>query len=125
VDALKQILVNLIKNAVEALPKGGSIAIINAGRVQREGRQFIALSVQDNGPGVPPEVLAKLFTPVKSSKPGENRGIGLSIVQGLVQKLKGQIGCTSTDRGTVFEILLPARMAALQRAVPEPFRNEA
>jgi signal transduction histidine kinase len=125
VDALKQILVNLIKNAVEALPKGGSIAIINAGRVQREGRHFIALSVQDNGPGVPPEVLAKLFTPVKSSKPGENRGIGLSIVQGLVQKLKGQIGCTSSDRGTVFEILLPARMAALQRAVPEPLRNEA
>jgi nitrogen-specific signal transduction histidine kinase len=46
-------------------------------------------------------------------------------VQGLVQKLKGQIGCTSSDRGTVFEILLPARMAALQRAVPEPLRNEA
>ncbi len=125
VDALKQILVNLIKNAVEALPKGGSIAITNAGRVQREGRDFIALSVQDNGPGVPPEVLAKLFTPVKSSKPGENRGIGLSIVQGLVQKLKGEIGCSSTGSGTVFEILLPARSVAVQRAAPEPVRNEA
>ena len=63
-----------------------------------------------------PEVLAKLFSPVRSSKVGQNRGIGLSIVHNLVKKLDGLISCQSTGEGTAFEILLPARNAAAQGA---------
>ncbi|MDO9167008.1 MAG: HDOD domain-containing protein [Rhodoferax sp.] len=117
-DVLRQILMNLIKNAVEALPKGGQIEINNNGRVHRDGRAFFELCIEDTGPGIPAEVLANLFSPVRSSKVGENRGIGLSIVHSLVKRLNGLISCRSSKAGTVFEILLPVRNAVAQGAVP-------
>jgi HD-like signal output (HDOD) protein/signal transduction histidine kinase len=111
-DPLKQILLNLIKNAVEALPKGGVIGVRNNGRVQREGRAYIELRISDNGAGIPADVLTNIFSPVRSSKGGENRGLGLSIVHGLVKKINGLISCRSGESGTTFEILLPAHEAA-------------
>jgi putative nucleotidyltransferase with HDIG domain len=113
-DTLKQILVNLIKNAVEAMPRGGSIEIANKGRSQRDGNSCFVLCVQDNGPGIPPEQRGRLFSPVQSAKPGNNRGIGLSIVHGLVGKLGGKISCASSGSGTVFEICLPVPGTTLQ-----------
>jgi HD-like signal output (HDOD) protein/signal transduction histidine kinase len=110
-DPLKQILLNLIKNAVEALPKGGVIGVRNNGRITREGRAYIELRISDNGAGIPADVLANLFSPVRSSKGGENRGLGLNIVQGLVNKINGIISCRSGESGTTFEILLPAHNA--------------
>lgn len=109
-DTLKQILVNLVKNAVEALAEsgGGRIAIANRGHVHRERRLYLELSVSDTGPGLAPEVMANLFAPVKSTKDGAHRGIGLSIVHGLVKKMNGHIACRSGRTGTAFEILLPA-----------------
>lgn len=124
-DTLKQILVNLIKNAVEALTEGGRIDIIHNGRIQRDGREFLVLSVQDNGPGMPADVLENLFSPVKSAKAGDNHGIGLSIVQMLVKKLNGLINCSSTSAGTSFEIFLPARDAAVHRAAPVQMTDTA
>ncbi len=118
-DLLKQILVNLIKNAVEAMPKGGSIEIVNKGRVVREGRAYFDLCIKDTGPGIPAAVLAKLFSPVQSTKAGENRGIGLSIVHSLVKRFDGQINCSSSpSAGTQFEIHLPALGATILRAAP-------
>ena len=108
-DTLKQIFVNLIKNAVEALPKGGRIDVINTGLSRRDGTDYFELQIRDSGAGLPPEVLSKLFTPVRSTKAGENRGLGLSIVHGLVKKLNGLISCKSSPMGTCFEILLPVR----------------
>jgi len=106
-ETLKQILVNLIKNAVEALPQGGHIEIINIGQTRVDGQDYFGLTVRDSGPGLPPEVMAKLFSPVHSSKTGENRGLGLSIVYGLIKKLNGRIECRSSRMGASFEILLP------------------
>ncbi|MEO8119437.1 MAG: HAMP domain-containing sensor histidine kinase, partial [Rhodoferax sp.] len=123
-DILKQILVNLIKNAVEALPKGGQIEI-NNGRIHRDGRTYFELCIKDTGPGMPAEVLAKLFSPVRSSKVGANRGIGLNIVHGLVKRLNGLISCRSANTGTVFEILLPARSAVAQGVAPVLIKDEA
>jgi putative nucleotidyltransferase with HDIG domain len=123
VDTLKQILVNLLKNAIEAMPDGGLIEIINAGRVPRNGRDYYALRIKDNGSGMPASVLAKLFSPVQSAKAGENRGLGLSIVHRLVKTLNGSIDCVSTDAGTVFEMLLPASMAVGQRVEPARGRD--
>ncbi len=109
-DLLKQILVNLVKNAVEALAgtSGGRIDIVNRGHVHRERILYVELAVSDNGPGLSPEVMANLFSPVRSAKDGAHRGLGLSIVHGLVKKLNGQIACRSGRGGTAFEILLPA-----------------
>jgi putative nucleotidyltransferase with HDIG domain len=124
-DILKQTLVNLIKNAVEALPKGGNIEITNIGRVHDDGGRFFELCIKDTGPGIPPQVLANLFSPVSSSKLGENRGIGLSIVQTLVKRLHGQISCRSTKAGTVFEILLPAKSTLTPGVAPALLKDLA
>lgn len=108
---VKQIFVNLIKNSVEAMPQGGRIEVINNGSTQRGGAAYVSLLIKDNGPGLPEQVLSRLFQPVQSTKAGDNRGLGLSIVHGLVQKLLGSISCKSSALGTSFEILLPARHA--------------
>lgn len=106
-DMLKQILLNLLKNAVEALPDGGRIEVTNRGHVNRDRRLYLELCVSDNGAGLAPEVLANLFSPVRSSKEGAHHGLGLSIVHELVTRLHGVIGCRSSKSGTSFEILLP------------------
>jgi HD-like signal output (HDOD) protein/signal transduction histidine kinase len=108
-DILKQILVNLVKNAVEALLEtGGRIEIASRGHVNRERRLYLELVVSDTGPGLSRDVLANLFSAVKSTKPGAHHGLGLSIVHSLVKKLHGDISCRSGHTGTSFEILLPA-----------------
>ena len=106
-DTLKQILLNLIKNSVEALPQGGRIEIRNQGRVMRDGRAYFELLVSDTGPGIPEEVLLRLFSPVQSSKSGSNRGLGLNIVHNLVKRINGMINCRSGESGTIFEIFIP------------------
>ncbi len=105
-NSLKQILVNLVKNATEAMPKGGEIRLINNGRVNRDGILYTELCVRDNGPGIPPAVLETLFVQNRSTK-GEGRGLGLAIVHELVKASQGLISCRSSDKGTAFEILLP------------------
>jgi len=106
---IRQIFMNLLKNAVEAMPDGGDITIKNNGHVDRDGHQYIGLSIEDTGPGIPGEILEKLFFPVTSSKGGMHQGLGLSIVHDLVKKLNGQIACRSNKSGTSFDILLPVR----------------
>ncbi|MGZ8292130.1 MAG: HDOD domain-containing protein [Telluria sp.] len=118
-DILKQILVNLVKNAVEALGGSGRIDIANRGHINRDRKLYLELMVSDSGPGMSPEVLANLFSPVRSTKEGPHHGLGLSIVHSLVRKLNGMISCRSGSTGTTFEILLPARSgAAMVAAMP-------
>ena len=115
-DLLKQILVNLIKNAVEALADGGKIEISHRGHVNRERKLYLELVVSDTGPGLSAEVLANLFSAVRSTKEGAHHGLGLSIVHSLVKKMQGLITCRSGKTGTTFEILLPARGSTSQVA---------
>jgi signal transduction histidine kinase len=113
-DALKQILVNLVKNAIEAMPAGGAIQIACNGHVNRDGRLYSELCVKDSGPGIPPDVLANLFSPVRSTKGSGHHGLGLSIVHGLVNKAQGFITCRSSNKGTSFEMLFPAHKRTSQ-----------
>jgi HD-like signal output (HDOD) protein/signal transduction histidine kinase len=106
-DLLKQVLLNLLKNAVEALTNGGEIEIVDYGQVNRDGRLFAELRISDNGAGISREILPKLFSPVTSTKGGTGRGLGLSIVHSLVQKMGGAITCRSSSKGTSFDLLLP------------------
>ena len=105
---VKQILVNLIKNAAEAVRDGGMIQIetrdsLLAGR----GRQAEVV-IRDNGPGIDPQLQEKLFRPVVSTKGAGHGGMGLSIVKGMVDDLGGQISCHSTTAaGTSFQLLIP------------------
>ena len=110
-DPLRQILMNLIKNSAEAFRDGGMIEVRNNGYITKDNREFLQLTVSDTGTGIPPEVMANLFTPIRNSKNGKNRGLGLSIVHSLVTNLNGAIECTSNEKGTIFEILLPAAVS--------------
>lgn len=115
-EPLRQIVMNLLKNAVEAMPDGGKIEVVNHGYINRDGRLYVELSIRDSGPGIPAEILATLFMPGHSTKAGVNRGQGLAIVQALVRQIDGIVMCRSSRNGTTFEILLP---------VPKPARPAA
>ena len=106
-DKLKQVLINLLKNAVEAMPDGGSIQISTRDHFFQNGLEYVEIALKDNGPGIPQEVLRNLFKPVESTKQGHS-GLGLSIVRNLVSELVGNISCYSNPAfGTEFKILIP------------------
>ena len=108
-NALKQIYTNLVKNAVEALPANGKIMVYTQDQVNVDGQTYIEISIADNGPGIRPEVLSQLFTPIQTDKGNGHNGIGLSIVKRLVSELNGSISCRSNNKGTRFQILLPTK----------------
>ena len=107
-EHLKQILTNLLKNAVEALEPGGKITISSEASVSFSGRDYAAINIEDNGPGIAPELKKNLFRPVESTKGRGHSGLGLSIVKKLIDDMDGSIVCRSNpDSGTQFQILLP------------------
>ena len=112
-DALRQILLNLWKNAAEALPAGARVTTSTADHIHRDGRLYTQLCVADDGPGLPGDVMVSLFQPLGGTRRAGHSGLGLSIVQGLVTRLGGHIACQSQPgRGTRFFILLPQLKAA-------------
>ena len=107
-DSLRQLLLNLWKNAAEALPAGARVTTSTADHIHRDGRLYTQLCVADNGPGLPGDVMVSLFKPLGGVRREGHSGLGLSIVQGLVTRLGGHITCQSQPgRGTRFFILLP------------------
>jgi len=108
-NTLKQILTNLIRNASEALPKAGKgrIKISTNALINVNGQDFAELCIEDNGPGIPAEILKDLFKPVISTKGNGHSGLGLSITKNLVKDAKGTISCRSSENGTMFQILFP------------------
>jgi HD-like signal output (HDOD) protein/nitrogen-specific signal transduction histidine kinase len=106
-DKLKQILINLLKNAVEAMPNGGSIHITTRDNIYQHNRSHIQITIKDNGPGICDAVLANLFKPVTSTKDGHS-GLGLAIINNLATELNASISCYSkANQGTEFSILIP------------------
>ncbi|MCB2145660.1 MAG: HDOD domain-containing protein [Deltaproteobacteria bacterium] len=114
-NRLKQALINLLKNAMEAMPDGGTIHVStrmlrsspgHAGNQDEAGH--IKISVCDDGPGIDERIKNDLFKPNVTSKTGHD-GLGLSIVHEAVTRLKGSLVCESAPgRGTCFHIELPA-----------------
>lgn len=107
-EYLKQILTNLLKNAVEALPINGRITISSEASVSFSGRHFVGIYIEDNGPGIDATIKKHLFSPVTSTKGEGHSGLGLSIVKKLIDEMGGSIVCRSNaSNGTQFQILLP------------------
>ncbi|WP_295467670.1 PAS domain S-box protein [uncultured Pseudomonas sp.] len=140
---LENALLNLCINARDAMPEGGRIYIETANRAldARMGRmrdlepgEYIALSVTDNGCGMPPEVIAKAFDPFFTTKPiGVGTGLGLSMIYGFVRQSGGQARIHSqVDQGTSVTLFLPrhreaavsAERAASQPALPRVGHGE-
>jgi len=113
-DKLKQVLINLMKNAAEAMPEGGLLLISTRGNIIRDGNEYVEISIVDNGPGIPRHIMADLFKPVSSTKGKGHAGLGLMIVKNLVDELKGRIFCQSNEiSGTAFQVLLPVTAAVV------------
>lgn len=115
---LKQVFINLIKNAAEAMQSGGNLHIRTRhipspiGSERMKGKKGVNGSVEiqfvDDGPGIPDAIKEKLFDPYVSSKESGHSGLGLSIVYNIVKSFHGHIACESVlDKGTVFTIELP------------------
>lgn len=106
-DQFRQVLTNLLKNATEALGEQGNIRVRTLDPVSLGGREYTEITVQDDGPGLPAEILKNLFSPVRSTKGAGHSGLGLSIVKRLVDEMDGLVLCSSGSDGTRFQLLLP------------------
>jgi signal transduction histidine kinase len=105
---IKQILTNLIKNAVEAMPKGGKLCIVSRDNAYLNGKAHIEIQVVDSGPGIDAEIMDQLFLPGKSTKDNTHSGLGLAIIKSLMDELSGVINCTSnSSSGTRFQLFFP------------------
>jgi len=109
---LRQVFLNLISNAIQAMPEGGKlrISVLEAydWTVQRRG---IAVSIVDTGVGIKPQDSRKLFEPFFSTKSTKGTGLGLWISRGIIQKYDGRISFRSHRNGkgsaTCFRVFLP------------------
>ena len=108
-ESLKEVLVNLLLNACEAMPGGGRIRIAVASRRNVEHRKMAVLSVRDWGPGIPEKILEHIFEPFFSTKE-DGSGLGLAITKRIVMEHGGtfKVFCPE-DGGALFEIALPSR----------------
>jgi signal transduction histidine kinase len=102
---IRQAMVNLLKNAIEASPSAGRVRL--AARRVADGVEIV---VEDEGPGIPDEVRAAIFDPFFTTKPaGSGTGLGLSLVYGIVERHGGSINLDeSVARGARFRMRLPA-----------------
>lgn len=110
-DKLTQILLNICKNAAEALPEQAQLKIRTRSQIFMEGECYCELEIADNGPGIPFETRQILFLPQQNPKPG-HAGLGLAIVKNLLDEMGGKISCATGDWGTRFQILLPQSAAS-------------
>jgi len=103
-EQMKQVILNLLLNGVQAMPKGGHLSL--KGHIP-EGDHWIKLSIQDSGIGIPPEDIGRLFDPFFSTKEG-GVGLGLSIAHRIIDQHRGKIEVESAlGEGTLFTVWLP------------------
>ncbi|MGV8937434.1 MAG: sensor histidine kinase [Allorhizobium sp.] len=104
---LQQVLVNLIVNAIHAMPEGGTLTLRSRDEMQGE-RPGIRIDIADSGTGMAKEVLARIFDPFFTTKRREGTGLGLSISQSLIARQGGTLTVESLPgEGTTFSIWLP------------------
>ncbi|WP_437817824.1 ATP-binding protein [Sorangium sp. So ce1078] len=126
-EQLRQVLMNLFRNAVQAMKGRGKVVIstrVRFGRGTRPGsgsdEPFVELNVTDNGPGISQKVLANIFLPFFTTK-DKGTGLGLSISQRIAQSAGGRIEVRSYEgKGSTFAVILPAAVDKLGAPTPAP-----
>ncbi len=103
-DQMSQVIINLVMNAVHAMPDGGTLRV---GLVLEP--QMVKLTIADTGHGIPREIIRKIFDPFFTTKEfGKGTGLGLTVVKGIIEEHQGSVTVDSEEgRGTTFTILLP------------------
>ncbi len=117
-NQVEQIIMNLAKNAIDAMPNGGTLEL-SSELFESAPHSWVRLKFLDDGAGIPPDVLSKIFDPFFTTKPiGQGTGLGLSLVSEIVQKHSGEISVESRPGRTEFTVKLPVRTGREQeRAV--------
>lgn len=105
---IRQVVINLVRNAAECLADGGRVSIHTLAPVWQSGKTWVELEVADTGKGIPDDVRKHLFSPVRSTKGKGHSGLGLSVVKQLIDDMEGIISCRTGRGGTAFRILFPA-----------------
>ncbi len=107
-NQMKQVLLNLIHNALQAMQGGGELILVTSS-VQREGRDWVMMSVKDSGVGITPADQNRIFEPFFTTKGDHGgTGLGLSVTYGIVTDHGGTIEVTSEkDNGSIFTVYLP------------------
>lgn len=108
VDQIRQALHNLASNAIDAMGAGGTLAL--AARTECEnGVHYVVVDVVDTGPGIPPELVGRIFEPFYTTKEtGYGTGLGLSICKKIMEEHRGVVRVRSTPgEGSAFSLLLP------------------
>ena len=112
-NALRQVFLNLITNAAQAMPQGGELRV----RTQRDPDKRVRIEFSDTGVGIPEDHLHRVFDPFFTTKePGQGTGLGLSVVHSILKRYQGNISVRSkVGEGTSFLIELPCPCAAEKR----------
>ena len=107
INSLQQCVINLIFNAIDVMPDGGSLHL---SAFQDKTTREVIISVADTGPGISPEHLPRIFEPFYTTKKeGYGVGLGLSTVYGIMQDHKGRVDVDSTPgKGTTFRLVFPS-----------------
>jgi two-component system NtrC family sensor kinase len=113
---LKDVLINIVVNAAEAMSDGGTLNITTA----PEGSDGVSIAISDTGCGIPDDNLTKIFNPFFTTKQiGHGTGLGLAISYGIVKMHKGQITVSSqVGVGSTFVITLPRRLTPADQWLP-------
>jgi signal transduction histidine kinase len=109
-NQMKQVLLNLVHNALQAMPEGGQM-VITTKTMQKVGRDGLMVSVQDNGVGISAENQARIFEPFFTTRADKGgTGLGLSVTYGIVTEHGGEIQVSSEPgKGSLFKVWLPNR----------------
>jgi signal transduction histidine kinase len=108
-DRLIQVFVNLLRNALIAIPAGGRIRV-ESKVILRGGQNWICCEVQDNGPGIPQHVLPNLFEAFVSTRlDAKGTGLGLTVAEGIITQHGGTISASNRpEGGASLEVVLPS-----------------
>jgi two-component system sensor histidine kinase HydH len=101
-DGLRQVVLNLVLNALDATPRGGRVRLVT--RLRRGAAE---LRVEDEGPGVPDALRERVFEPFFSTRPDGAGGLGLSISRRIVEEAGGEMAVLSEEDGGCFRVRLP------------------
>ena len=104
---LRQVLINLLNNAIDAQPSGGSIRLTVAPTIDSGGQAMVVVRVRDGGPGIPKEIAGRAFDPFVTTK-SDGAGLGLWIAHRIMAQHGGALELEeSTEKGTVFAVWIP------------------
>jgi len=119
-DQVQQVFLNLILNAIQAMPHGGKLRLSASSKlISKEGledgqRQYVEICVEDSGIGMEKEVAQNIFNPFYTTK-NSGTGLGLTVSQGIIQDHEGWIDVESEiGKGSVFRVYLPSLLGEVK-----------